>query len=420
LQDCSLQANSRQGAIVQDNIPTLNIPTAIIGGGVAGLWLLNRLRNAGHDAILLEQSSLGHGQSIAAQGIIHGGLKYALGGQMTAAAQATADMPARWRDCLDGRGEIDLRHCRVLSPDYFMWSNADYRARIKAYLGSKTLHGRITAVATRDQPAFCHQLRMKGSLYCLSDFVLDTQSLLKTLARHQQGHLFRCDAIHLEGWQGNHHALSLRHGDCALRLRVNQLLLCAGEGNAALLQTSEHSSAHMQRRPLHMVCVTATGLPPVYMHCIGTDFSLTPKLTITSHPLPNGRWLWYLGGELAESGVQRNTEQQIHAARQLLQELFPGLTLANADWHSFTIDRAEAATGDGRRPEQASLLAIDQGLSVVWPSKLTLCPELGDRCLHHINARQATGSVDAQSLALLRDHLPAPDTAAVPWESIGA
>ncbi|MDF1622160.1 MAG: FAD-dependent oxidoreductase, partial [Pseudohongiella nitratireducens] len=52
----------------------------IVGGGIAGLWLLNRLCLAGYDAILLDKGGLGSGQTLASQGIIHGGLKYALNG----------------------------------------------------------------------------------------------------------------------------------------------------------------------------------------------------------------------------------------------------------------------------------------------------------------------------------------------------
>ena len=54
----------------------------VFGGGIAGLWLLNRLRDEGNDAILLEADGLGAAQTLASQGIIHGGLKYALGGSV--------------------------------------------------------------------------------------------------------------------------------------------------------------------------------------------------------------------------------------------------------------------------------------------------------------------------------------------------
>ena len=51
---------------------------AIIGGGISGLWLLNSLRNAGYDAVLFEKNALGSQQTFASQGMIHGGIKYAL------------------------------------------------------------------------------------------------------------------------------------------------------------------------------------------------------------------------------------------------------------------------------------------------------------------------------------------------------
>ena len=69
----------------------------ILGGGIAGLWLLHELCGAGYDAFLFESARLGAGQSIQAQGIIHGGGKYALrrvGDR--AAIEAIRDMPSRW------------------------------------------------------------------------------------------------------------------------------------------------------------------------------------------------------------------------------------------------------------------------------------------------------------------------------------
>ena len=56
---------------------TIQTDIAIIGGGIAGLWLLNRLRDQGFCAILFESDAIGAGQTGVAQGIIHGGMKYA-------------------------------------------------------------------------------------------------------------------------------------------------------------------------------------------------------------------------------------------------------------------------------------------------------------------------------------------------------
>ena len=81
---------------------------AIIGGGISGLWLLNVLARRGFGVLLLEQGGLGQAQTFASQGMIHGGIKYALGGFTTAASESIANMPDTWRQCL---GAQDLCHC---------------------------------------------------------------------------------------------------------------------------------------------------------------------------------------------------------------------------------------------------------------------------------------------------------------------
>jgi len=60
----------------------VRVDVAIIGGGIAGLWLLARLRQRGYGVLLIESERLGTGQTISSQGIIHGGTKYALRGQV--------------------------------------------------------------------------------------------------------------------------------------------------------------------------------------------------------------------------------------------------------------------------------------------------------------------------------------------------
>src|SRR3990167_9167176 len=101
---------------------TATADIVILGGGIAGLWLLARLRKAGFAAILFESQALGGGQTNKAQGIIHGGMKYALQGVLTKEASGMADLPALWRDCLSGKGEIDLSHVPVLSDKHYLWS----------------------------------------------------------------------------------------------------------------------------------------------------------------------------------------------------------------------------------------------------------------------------------------------------------
>ena len=66
--------------------------------------------------MLLERDSLGGEQTLASQGMIHGGLKYALGGTLTRSSEAIANMPERWRACRrHGRGGPQRAHSAVRS-----------------------------------------------------------------------------------------------------------------------------------------------------------------------------------------------------------------------------------------------------------------------------------------------------------------
>src|SRR5690606_9516637 len=76
---------------------TADLDVLVVGGGIAGLWLLNRLVAAGYSAALIEKGDLGGGQTVHAQGIIHGGTKYNLRGRGSDSANALAAMPATWR-----------------------------------------------------------------------------------------------------------------------------------------------------------------------------------------------------------------------------------------------------------------------------------------------------------------------------------
>jgi len=422
---------------------TASVQIAIVGGGIAGLWTLNRLSKAGYHAVLLEKSALGDGQTLASQGIIHGGLKYALNGTLSPASSAIAGMPARWRACLDGSGETDLRSVRVLSPHYYMWSGGSVRSRLKTFLGSKALRGRIDALTAHEFPEFFTADRsvidrsapgspvssgtlFGGTLYQLDDFVVDTPSLLHTLAARWQDRIFQCRQIQLA-----EHGLTLTNNATGIALHAERVILCAGAGNEALLAGQQisglTSGPAMQRRPLHMVAVRVSHPAPPYVHCIGDSFGMTPRLTITAHPCRDetaGEWIWYLGGELAESGVNFSAEEQCRRAEAELVSLFPWIDFSGARWHSFYIDRAEPEVPDMSRPDNA-FVAENGKFLTCWPTKLTLCPNLGDTVLRVVSASLApAGNFHAGygsgsgSDTPLQNLLPTAGIADTPWETL--
>src|SRR5438105_3474875 len=108
----------------------MEVDFLIFGGGAAGLWLLDHLSRRGDHVLLWEAGRLGQGQTVASQGIIHGGLKYTLQGLLTPAAREIRDMPGIWRQCLAGERAPDLRNTRLRSASCHLWRSDSLRSRL--------------------------------------------------------------------------------------------------------------------------------------------------------------------------------------------------------------------------------------------------------------------------------------------------
>jgi glycerol-3-phosphate dehydrogenase len=393
--------------------PTLHIDIAIIGGGVAGLWALNLLRGEGYSAVLFEESALGSIQTIASQGMIHGGIKYALGGTLTPVAAAVAAMPAVWRDCLAGRGAVDLRGCRLLSEGCYLWSSGGVSSRLSGLLASKLLRGRVQALQPGAYPAPLRHPDFRGSVYRLSDPVLDVSSLLATLAEPQSQAIFRID------WQTAALRRSGRRAGLELpgiTLQPQCLVLTAGSGNERLIASLAAGGPAMQRRPLQQVMVKHEYQETLYGHYIGRRPS--PRLTISSHRCADGRPVWYLGGDLATAGATEDPDTLIHRARDELASVLPWIDLGNSEWRTLVLDRAEPLQAGGRRPDRAFVAPVDgvDNVLVGWPGKLTLAPRLGEDLLATLRHTgiQPRHRPDLSSLAML----PRPGIATPGWDTL--
>jgi len=364
----------------------------IMGGGIAGLWLLNRLRQSGFSVILLESNSLGGGQTHKAQGIIHGGMKYALQGKATAAAQAIANMPGIWKECLQGNGEIDLSNVPVLSPQQYLWSTGSLTTKVAGFFAGLALKSNTQALDRKDFPDIFQQAEFHGQVYSLDETVIDVHALLRELMLPNQDVIFKIDPMEenqLE-FDDKDRLVSLKiHAAPMQTLQVNaqKYIFTAGEGNELLLKKLKHHHINAQRRPLHMVVVKHHFDYALYAHCLG--LSATPRLTITTHKAHDGKSIWYLGGQIAEEGVKLSAEEQIQVAKKELQELFPWLDFSRAEFASFYIDRAENAQPHGSRPDSCYFLEIENSI-VAWPTKLAFAPLLAHEiieCLAKANIK---------------------------------
>ncbi|WPC05638.1 FAD-dependent oxidoreductase [Pseudomonas benzenivorans] len=385
----------------------LSTDVLIVGGGIAGLWLNARLRRQGFATLLVENASLGGGQSVKSQGIIHGGAKYALHGALSGASEAIADMPRRWREALAGNGELDLSGVRLLSEAHYLWSPGSLAGNLTSFFASKAVRGRVDQVKGEQLPPALQHPKFKGKVYRLTELVLDVPSLIARLAELAGDGLLAGAAI--EPLREQDELVGLRVDD--REIRAQRIVLSAGRGNAELLAALELKQPVQQLRPLHMVLVKGPTLKPLYAHCLGGGPK--PRVTVTSHPAADGQWVWYLGGDLAEAeGVARNEAAQIAAAQKELAALLPWIDLGDARWATLRVERAEPAQSGLVRPDNAFL--AEQGrLLAGWPTKLALAPDFADRVL----ASLARDGIRPAAHAPL-PALPRPAIAQPAWEEL--
>lgn len=387
-------------------IRNIETDVVVIGGGIAGLWLFRTLNLKGYQTVLLEQNSLGGGQSIKSQGIIHGGTKYTLTGNLTGASQAIAGMPDRWRKALAGKGgkyEPDLSSARILSEYHYLWSPGDIGSRMTSFFASKAVRGRVEQLKKEQFPAIFHHDGFRGKVYQLNEIVLDIATVVRSLTEGLESRTIKVD-WESEGNSGNTRLVAdngrieyieIQQGDQTIHLKARRYITTAGEGTEELMKLWGIEKPRMQVRPLHMPMVRLDHPEPIYAHCLGT--SPLPRITVTSHPDKDGKWVWYLGGGIAEDGVKQSEEELIATARKELGTLLPWVNLENARWATLRVNRAEPKQSKLLRPDAAFCQAVNNGI-VSWPTKLALAPNLADEVIRMLEEAGVAPSTETMEL----------------------
>jgi hypothetical protein len=198
-----------------------------------------------------------------------------------------------------------------------------------------------------------------------------------------------------------------------LRIHPKAVVLAGGQGNAGLLEDIGLSQPAMARQEVHMVMLKRAGLPSLYAHCLGA--SRSPRITITTHPTRDGESVWYLGGELADEGAQRDERLQVDKAQRELKELLPWLDLRGARYKTLRMSRILPAGDRGLlRPDNAFVQGIGNNI-LTWPCKLTLAPNLGRQVLAHLDKEGVTPEHEQPSDAL---PLLFPEIGQPTWETL--
>jgi glycine/D-amino acid oxidase-like deaminating enzyme len=376
---------------------TYDYDIIVCGGGIAGLWLANTLMRAGYDVILIEKDRLGAGQTLASQGMIHGGQKYVLTGALSSHAQAISSMPERWEACLSGSGEIDLTAVETLSATQVMWPAGSVLSSAAVFAAAKLVNAKTTQLEREQWPVALKQ--GAGPVYSLPEKVLDMRSLVEVLARNLAGRVLQGEitAVQPDG------SISVSGHD----LRAQRVVFTAGAGNELALKLLRSDGSRTQRRPLRQIMVRPL---PDALFGHGIVGSPQPRVTVTSHRCQGG-YVWYLGGGVAEKGASMDEAAALRFAMEELQAIFPGFDWPAKEWASWHGDRAEPLDTAGELPAGPAVHECGRVL-LAWPVKLTFAPALADRVrelLVRDQIKPAHGSEPPP--------LPAAGIGAYPWEA---
>ena len=403
----------------------INLDIVVIGGGIAGLWLLDRLKKAGFAALLLNKGPLGQGQSIAAQGIIHSGTKY-FGGETSVADLEF--MPARWRACLSGGPEPstpfgandpDLSAVAPLSEAMKMWLPPQLGGGLLAGFSQKIMRSQMLECPPEDRPGVLPNVK-NGKLFATDELVVDVPKILSGLQNLNSNDIRALpDGVDITFGADTKDGVTITAGPVSIK--AQRLICTAGAGNEALLASLGLANIATQRRPLHQVIV-GNMQQPLFLHCIGRNPK--PLATITSHPDGGGGYYWYIGGLIAEQGATQDPDKLITTAQAKLQKLLPNADFTQARWATHRVDRAEPAGHGGHvgfRP--GSVTAQGHGAIIVgWPTKLALAPVLSDHIMAMLdrtgirpNTKIGTGTTSGTTYL---SALPRPGIAKTPWDAV--
>lgn len=345
----------------------------IFGAGIAGLWTHAYLSNLGYNALLLESDKIGGVQSIASQGIIHSGLKFAFAGKISKLAKSISAMPERWRDALNEKGEVDLSGAVINAQSQLLMIPPGFLGDISKTVAKKTLGKNVREIAQSEWPEEIKNSGFKGSVIFMDERVLDIPSVVQTLMKPYK------DSIKAIPKNDAKTPLDFLEKN---GIEAKKILFTTAGENLGIAATLNHEKGlETQSRPLLMAMMKPAPFP-LFAHFVGkTD---KPVATVTTHTDQNGKRVWYIGGLVAERPVTAPPEDSIKAAKKALASYLPSVDISEAQWAVLPIARSEGKSKtDGWMPDTPTLHRAGDVL-YGWPTKLTFAPMLADAVLKEL------------------------------------
>ncbi len=361
------------------------IDIVIFGAGIAGLWAFNHFKALGYDALLLESKSIGGGQSIASQGIIHSGLKYAFAGKLNKLAHSISAMPDLWRDALAGKGDVDLSAAAYNAKSQLLLIPGGFMGGLVTLVTKQALGNNVHEVAKKDWPEDIKNSGFSGKVVFMDEPVLDVPSVMRALAEPYK------DCIRKIDTPDTPFTFLEKHG-----ITAKQVIFTGAAANEKIAHRKGHDEGlETQKRPLLMGMLKPAPFS-LYAHLVGS--SDKPVATITTHTASDGTLLWYLGGSVAERDKESNPDEVYKATIKGFAKYLPHVDLSKVEWASVPIDRIEGKSSvDGWMPDTPTIHTY-KNVHYCWPTKLTFAPLLSDRLIEKMTIEPSGATSDFSDL----------------------
>lgn len=365
----------------------------IVGGGIAGLWMLNRL-NKKYSVVLIENEALGSGQTLYSQGLI------------LPRSQEVGDVTGRriqkvWRDCLNGFGDVDLRTSKIISDAQTLVASKGVLARMSNFMKSfKYKH--LEDVEVYQEPTI--PVEKEGQFYQLKADVLDMRSVLESLAKHHMRDIYKADIEEYLHEGTKLKALKLKQGGHHVVVESDVFIFTAGKGNLRALQ--ELGIKRPQKMTKEQTSLMVKSVP----FALNGAYTLSngENMYVSSHASSEGGYVWYISGpwlnKLAETDLDR-----IRKMKQIVKDTFSDISFEECLWSAvhYAVPQQEDWATTKRHKVYYS------GNSVVaWPANLTTVPLLADEIV-----TWAKSSVKKPLVQDLDLGFPQASYGLYPWES---
>lgn len=384
----------------------------ILGGGISACWTFSVLSSLGFNPILISKGKLGGEQTLASQGMIHGGQRYSLQGVLHKHTKGISEMPEIWESCFKGENVPDLSAVRLLSEKQYLWSAGGLASSVTAFFASKAMNTKVNSVKQDKLPEIFQNPSFKGSIYELPEVVVDALSLVEALVSKYKERIIIGEEVNIT--TQNESIISVEVDNKIKFTNPLFVVSAAGKGNEAVVNKLFPNKRLTQSRPLKQILIKDLDCP-LYAHCITTD--PRPRVTVSAHPIANGKYVWYLGGLVGVFGIDKSDDEALSFAFKEMTTLFPWINWKEKEWATLSVDRAEPYSATGLLPDGPGVKEFSNG-AIVWPTKLTFAPAVAELVLKLLEKGGIRSENISDDKDLLKNNSRQIEYNQYPWEHV--